>query len=129
MSFREHLLQKKNVFFWALPELPLPQFRQLVPLFLDVKNDVLMRITEPSNNDYDNDVSDNFDHNFGTFDDFGVKHDQKVSNNMILMSKYKGKHGGKKGQQKFIQEGFPKVYLIVLYLYTLVATGDVPATL
>ena len=45
-----------------------------------------MRITEPTNNDYDNDVSDNCDHNFGTFDDFGVKNDQKVSNNMILMS-------------------------------------------
>jgi hypothetical protein len=44
-------------------------------------------------------VSDNCDHNFGTFDDFGVKNDQKVSNNMILMSKYKGKHGGKKGQK------------------------------
>ena len=70
-------------------------------------------------------MSDNFDHNFGTFDDFGVKNDQKISNNMILMSKYKGKHGGKKGQkiragvsppfsgnaQKktfFFQEGFPK---------------------
>merc|ERR1712218_90476 len=39
------------------------------------------------------------DHNFGTFDDFGVKNDQKVSHNMILMSKYKGKHGGKKGQK------------------------------
>ena len=37
--------------------------------------------------------------NFGTFDDFGVKNDQKVSNNMILMSKYKGKHGGEKGQK------------------------------
>ena len=38
--------------------------------------------------------------NFGTFDDFGVKNDQKVSHNMILMSKYiKGKHGGRKGQQ------------------------------
>ena len=44
-------------------------------------------------------MSDNCDYNFGTFDDFGVKNDQKVSNNMILMSKYKGKHGGKKGQQ------------------------------
>ena len=44
-------------------------------------------------------MSDNCDHNFGTFDDFGVKNDQKVSNNMILMSKYKGKHGGKKGQK------------------------------
>ena len=42
-------------------------------------------------------MSDNCDHNFGTFDDLGVKNDQKVSNNMILMSKYKGKHGGKKG--------------------------------
>ena len=55
----------------------------------------LARITEPSNNDYDNDVSDNCDHNFGTFDDFGVKNDQKVSHNMILMSKYKEQHGGK----------------------------------
>ena len=86
-----------------MPELPLsppsPQFGQLVPLFLDVKNDVLARITEPSNDDYDNGVSDNCDQNFGTFDDFGVKNDQKVSNNMILMSKYKGKHGGKKGQK------------------------------
>ena len=45
----------------------------------------LAHITEPSNNDYDNDVSDNCDHNFGTFDDFGVKNDQKVSHNMILM--------------------------------------------
>ena len=78
---------------------PSPQFGQLVPLFLDVKNDVLARITERSKDDYDNDVSDNCDHNFGTFDDFGVKNDQKVSNNMILMSKYKGKHGGKKGQK------------------------------
>ena len=42
---------------------------------------------------------DNCDYNFVTFDDFGVKNDQKVSNNMILMSKYKGKHGGKKGQK------------------------------
>ena len=64
--------------------------------FLD---DVLARITEPSNDDYDNDVSDNCDHNFGTFGDFGVKNDQNVSHNMILMSEYKGQHGGKKGQQ------------------------------
>ena len=81
------------------PSPPPPQFGQVVQLFLDVKNDVFARITEPSNDDYDNDVSDNCDHNFGTFDDFGVKNDQKVSNNMILMSKYKGKHGGKKGQK------------------------------
>ena len=31
-----------------------PQFGQLVPLCLDVKNDVLARITEQSNDDYDN---------------------------------------------------------------------------
>ena len=43
-------------------------------------------------------MSDNCDHNFGTFDDFGGKNDQNVSNNMILMSKYKGKHG-EKGQK------------------------------
>ena len=43
--------------------------------FLDVKNEVFARITEPSNDDYDNDVSDNCDNNFGTFDDFGVKND------------------------------------------------------
>ena len=49
-----------------------------------------MPITEPSNSDYNNNVSDNCDHNFGTFDYFGVKNDQKVSFNMILMSKYKG---------------------------------------
>ena len=28
--------------------------------------------------DYDNDGSDNCDYNFVTFDDFGVKNDQKV---------------------------------------------------
>ena len=66
---------------------------------MDVKNDVLARITEPSNDDYDNGVSDNCDHNFGTFDDFGVKNYQKVSHNMILMSKYKGQHGGKTGSK------------------------------
>ena len=43
-------------------------------------------------------MSDNCDHNFGTFDDFGVN-DQRVSHNMILMSKYKGQHGGKKGKK------------------------------
>ena len=58
---------------------PSPQFGQLVPLSLDVKNDVLARITEPSNDDYDHaDGSDNCDYDFGTFDDFGVKNDQKV---------------------------------------------------
>ena len=51
---------------------PLPQFGQLVPLFLDVKNNILARITEPSNDDYDNDGSYNCDYNFDTFDNFGV---------------------------------------------------------
>ena len=44
----------------------------------------LARITEPSNDDYDNEVSDNCDHNFGTFDDFCVKNYQKVSHNKGL---------------------------------------------
>ena len=61
---REHLTVKKSIvqFFW--------QKRHLA------------RITEPSNNDYDNDVSDNCDHNFGTFHGFGVKNyqQQKISN-------------------------------------------------
>ena len=57
---------------------PLPQFGQIVQLFLDVKNDVLTHITERSKDDYDNDGSDNCDYNFVTFDDFGVKSDQKV---------------------------------------------------
>ena len=41
----------------------------------------------------------NCDYNFGTFNDFGVKNDQKVSHNMILMSKYKGQHCGKTGSK------------------------------
>ena len=53
-------------------------------------------ITEPSNDDYDNDGSYNCDYNFDTFDNFGVKNDQKVSHNMILMSRYMGQlHGGR----------------------------------
>ena len=60
---------------WGTPPPPSPQFGQVVQLFLDVKNEVFARITEPSNDDYDNDVSDNCDNNFGTFDDFGVKND------------------------------------------------------
>ena len=48
------------------------------PNYLPIKNDVLTRITEPSNDDYDNDGSDNCDYNFVTFDDLGFKNDQKV---------------------------------------------------
>ena len=68
---------RKHVFFRALPELPLPPIWATCTTFFNVKNDVLARITEPSNGDYDNGVSDNCDHNFGTFDDFGVKNDKK----------------------------------------------------
>ena len=66
---------KKKCFLSGIARItspPSPQFEQLVPLFLDVKNDILARITEWSKDDCDNDVSDNCDHNFGTFDDFGV---------------------------------------------------------
>ena len=76
--------RRKIDFFRTLPKLPLPpspQFGQVV----QVANDALTRITETINDDYDNDQSDNCDYNFGTFDDFGVKNDQKVSHNMILM--------------------------------------------
>ena len=78
---------EKNVFFRALPELPLPpppNSDTFLQLFLDVKNDVLPRITEPNNDDYDNDGSENCDYDFGIFDYFGVKNYQKVSQNMIL---------------------------------------------
>ena len=78
-----------------LPLPPLPPIRASCTTFFGRQKRRLAHITEPSNDDYDNDVSD---HNFGTFDDFGVKNDQKVSLNMILMSNYKGQHGGKKGQ-------------------------------
>ena len=101
LSLREHLTEK-NRFLSGIVQItspPSPQFGQVVQLFLDVKNDVFARSTEPSNDDYDNDVSDNCDNYFGTFDDFGVKNDQKVSHYMILMSKYKGQHGGKKGKK------------------------------
>ena len=91
LQVKEHLL-RKTVFFRALPKLPLPlpPIRATCTIFFGRQKQCLARITEPSNDDYVNDVSDNFDHNFGTFDDFGVKNDQKVSHNMILMSKYKG---------------------------------------
>ena len=79
---REHL---KKFSFGHCPKyrntLPPAHFGQLVPLFLDVKNDVLTRITESSNDDYGSDGSENCDYNL--VDDnrvvnFGVKNDQKV---------------------------------------------------
>ena len=92
----EHLTEK-NVFFRELPKLPLPPIRASCTTFLDVKKQRFS--TYYKTNDYDNDGSDNCDYNFGTFDNFGVKNDQKVSHKMILMSKYKGPHGGKKGKK------------------------------
>ena len=124
LIIREHLTGKKSISFGHCPNYlppPLPHIRATCTIFFGRHKRRLARIREPSNND----VSDNCDHNFGTFDDFGVNNDQKVSNNMILMSKYKGKHGGKKGQKIwagvsppplfgqgpkeniFFQEGFP----------------------
>ena len=92
---------KRIDFFRALPQFPppppLPPIRASCKTFFGRLKRRLARISEPRNDDYDNDVSDNCDHNLGTFDDFGVKNDQKVSHNMIMMSKYKGQHGGKKG--------------------------------
>ena len=70
---------KKNRFLSGIAQItslpPSPQFGQVVQLFLDVKNNVYAHITEPSNDDYDNDVSDKCDNNFATFDDLGVKND------------------------------------------------------
>ena len=82
-------LIRKNVFFAQITSPPtLPPIRaSCTTFFLTSKTTFIARITEPSNDDYNNDVSDNCDHNFGTFDDFGVKDDQKVSHNMIVMSK------------------------------------------
>ena len=94
IKVREHLPEEKLISFGHCPNyLPPPNSGKLYNFFGRHKR-CLARITEPSNYDYDNDVSD---YNFGTFDDFGVKNDQKVSYNMILMSKYKGQHDGKKG--------------------------------
>ena len=86
---------------------------------MDVNNDFLARITEPSNDDYDNDGRDNCDHNFGTFDDFGVKNYQKVSHNMTTWWKKKGQqiragvsppfssNARRRKKMFFLQEGFP----------------------
>ena len=57
---REALLREK-CFLSGIARITSPQFGQLVPLFLDVKNDVLARITHLSNDDYDHDGSDNCD--------------------------------------------------------------------
>ena len=45
----------------APPPPPLPPIWATCTTFLDIKNNVLARISEPSNDDYDNGVSDNCD--------------------------------------------------------------------
>ena len=63
--------------FQALSKLSLPPPPNSGNFFLNVNNNFLARITEPSNDDYDNDGRDNCDYYFDTFHDFGVKNDQK----------------------------------------------------
>ena len=58
------LLIKKNVFFWALPKLPLPPIRATFRTAYDRKN----------TDDDDDDCNDNYD---GNFDDNDDKNDQK----------------------------------------------------
>ena len=68
--FKNHLTnkgtpQEKSRFLSGIAQItsppPLPQFGQVVQLFLDVKNNVLACITESSKDHYDNAVSDNYD--------------------------------------------------------------------
>ena len=90
--------QKKNWFLSGIAQItspPPPHPLNSGKLYFGCQKRCLARITEPCNDN----VIDNCDHNFCAFDDFGVKNDRKVSHNMILMSKYKGQHGGKKSQQ------------------------------
>ena len=54
---KEHLPRQETFSFGHCPN-----YQKVGHIFLNVKNDVLARITEPSNDDYDNDVSDNRDH-------------------------------------------------------------------
>ena len=98
VPIREHLTEKNRFLSGIVQITSPPSPRANCTTFFGRQKRRLVRITEPSNDDFDNGVSGNCDHNFGTFDDFGV--DQKVSHNMILMSKYKGQLGGKKGKQK-----------------------------
>ena len=90
---------KQNPKLFPIPIFSIPN---PIPIFSDTDTDTNTFVDTNTFFDTklfqnDNDVSDNCDHNFGTFDDFGV--DQKVPNNMILISKYKWKHGGKKGKR------------------------------
>ena len=69
---------KKNQFLSGIAQITAPPhththtIRASCTTFFGRQKRRLVRITKPSNDDYDNDVND---HNFGTFDDFGVKND------------------------------------------------------
>ena len=49
---------------------PPPPIRARRSFFPNVKNNVLVRITETSNNDYNNAENDSCDYSLGIFDDF-----------------------------------------------------------
>ena len=73
--------QKKSVFFQVLPESPTPPAPPMAPIratwssFFYVKNDVL-RVWPEKKFDADNeDCNDNYDDNFGNFDDSYDKND------------------------------------------------------
>ena len=77
LSGLENTSYKETRFLLGIASSP-PPIQASCTTFLDVRNDVLTRITETSNDDCDNDWSDNCDYNFDTFDDFGVKNGKKV---------------------------------------------------
>ena len=85
---RKHLPEEKIRFPLGITQITSPP----IPpgMLYNFFYNVLACISEPSNDDYDNDGSDNYDYNFGTFDDFGVKMTKKYTHHMILMSRYKG---------------------------------------
>ena len=78
MHIREHLLYQ-NRFLSGVAKItspPLPPIRETCTFFGRQKQH-LARISEPSNDDYDNDVSDNFDNNLGTIDDLVLEMTKK----------------------------------------------------
>ena len=74
--------RKKSISFGHCPNYlpPLPPGK--LYNFFRCEKRRLARITEPSNGDYDNGVSDNCDQNFGTFDDFVLKMTKKYTHKL-----------------------------------------------
>ena len=99
---REHLTEKKLISFGHCPNYltPLPPIRASCTTFFGrQKRRLIARITEPSNNDYDNDGSDNCDYNLGTF--LVLKMTKTYTHNLILMSRYRGQLHGENGAKNF----------------------------